>query len=1479
MNTNHQQEFYESYVPAPTTCIGQQVEFARNLQTSTNAACNESKADIERCSCTVIVYPGELDANETFAKIQIIANGKVQFEVKEIQAKEIHLKVVSRSQGQKLIQLIRRVYRTVALRLEHESHDQVASEDIRKIIETLHQQADEPTAAHSAKIQDVKQQLIDENKFHGVEDFEALSSLHEAKQAKLEELLSQQQEFRLTFESCVQKLSTKPSVKKAIEIKQTFNQECARLKSALPIYAKKSEILNTVETNQVCIVLGETGSGKSTQLVQYLYDAGLAGYGKGQIVCTQPRKVAAISLARHVSTEVGCRVGDTVGYRVGNNVQERAITVMKYVTDRVLLNECMRDALLSKYSCIIVDEAHERSLFTDLLLSLLKQLLVRRPELRLIITSASINPDIFVKYFNGCPVLRVSGRLFPIQVFYHEQQPPPSLNEKTEDFVAAAVNKAWEVIQTGEQQGGILVFLTSSVDIENACQQLMSYPDAQQLVHCLPLHGRLQADEQQKVFEPAPPGKRKVVFSTNVAETSVTIADITCVIDIGLAKEKQYDAKKGMARLQMCMISRSSAEQRKGRAGRTEPGVCHRLYSEEQFSTMRVNSQPEILCTHLGLAMLMFLEMGITKPQDLDFIESPPREALLSAMATLEEIGAVADGKLTELGQRLAKLGLDPCFGKFLLRAIEEGIGFDGLCTVAVSIATSGVFYRGGTDAEKETSDQHKLRFCHSKGDTLTNLNVFQEWWNIETEKTKAKWCQDNSINFKSMRNAREFINEIRKLLTTELEMKIEEQFSEDAIRDEIIPRLMLECFVANVGRFTGNKRKGYFLLKDTSAMVVHPSSSLCMLGDLPKWVVYEQVLSTSQDFILNVTAVEESDIVKAIEQGTLKCDLAALECRMLSTHVVSYVGNVTARNLIGPKGASIRALEIGVQQAISQTDGETPPLCAVEVVSSEAKLVLSCTEHVVAAAMNVVVERLETTRSELRDVVLERPLMAQTQSVRVILQAGGSVKQVLMPQDYRVLIIERLPEDMSEEELMTIFESISKCKLCRFNAHRARNYGSVTYAEPSEAKRAAALCVEKGLPVKPQSNFYKRQMFSVNISWLRRPAKGIAYVSFASQKSAAEFILFGNGAVVIRNNAAKIRACEEDSLQLMLCNLPVNVTEDDIILALEKTRPQNKVTEVIIPRQECSLPSTEEVNLLKKLDFAVRDAMATLPLQCHVSPVKLHDIKQKTVVGRAFVSFSDINCAVSVAAAIHNSINIGRARIEAHLDVRSSMFIKDSIYHVVKADLDAFLAEHKPELAARNVSVDVKQHPLSGDWQINVRGRKPEHTAGVRQRIAIIVAPHVYETNSRATFQLFCSKTGRDFITRLMQQHGIHIDLDSRYWTINIYGCRVNRDTILASIEQFKTAEVVKEINLRDSGKPRGMLKDLLVHYDFDMEHLREEVGAAACYVDLRRHSIAFSGSVQALTRLEAMLDERASALAQQPVTVFTAKSEQVDI
>jgi ATP-dependent RNA helicase DHX8/PRP22 len=517
-------------------------------------------------------------------------------------------------------------------------------------------------------------------------------------------------------------------------------------------------------------VLGETGSGKSTQLVQYLYDAGLAGYGKGQIVCTQPRKVAAISLARHVSTEVGCCVGDTVGYRVGNNVQERAITVMKYVTDRVLLNECMRDALLSKYSCIIVDEAHERSLFTDLLLSLLKQLLVRRPELRLIITSATINPDIFVKYFNGCPVLRVSGRLFPIQVFYHEQQ-PPLLNEKTEDFVAAAVNKVWDVIQSGEQQGGILVFLTSPVDIEIACQQLMSYPDAPQLVHCLPLHGRLQADEQQKVFEPAPPGKRKVVFSTNVAETSVTIADITCVIDTGLAKEKQYDAKKSMARLQMCMISRSSAEQRKGRAGRTEPGVCHRLYSEEQFSTMRVNSQPEILCTHLGLAMLMFLEMGIAKPQDFDFVESPPRESLLSAMATLEEIGAVADGKLTELGQRLVKLGLDPCFGKFLLRTIEEGIGFDGLCTVAVSTATSGVFFRAGTDDEKETSDKHKLRFCHSKGDTITNLNVFQEWWNIETEKAKAKWCQDNSINFKSMRNAREIMNEIRKLLTTELRL------------------------------------------------------------------------------------------------------------------------------------------------------------------------------------------------------------------------------------------------------------------------------------------------------------------------------------------------------------------------------------------------------------------------------------------------------------------------------------------------------------------------------------------------------------------------------------------------------------------------------------------------------------------------------------------------------------------------------------
>jgi ATP-dependent RNA helicase DHX8/PRP22 len=474
----------------------------------------------------------------------------------------------------------------------------------------------------------------------------------------------QRDEFEQTINTYTDKLTDN-------NIRLMFERECERFKEGLPIYGMKTTILNTLASNQVCIVQGDSGSGKSTQLVQYAYEAACLGISKisrrGQIVCTQPRKIAAITLARHVARQFGSQVGDVVGYRVGGEVKENANTAIKYVTDRILLNECIADNTLSKYSCIIVDEAHERTLFTDLLLSLLKEVLTRRPDLRLIITSSTIDTEVLQKYFCNCPLIEVPRRAASSNVGLH-YEPKPIGEQAESQYVSVAVERAWQQVQAADDGGGILVFLASIADVESACDQLMKHQqkhNEKQNVYCLPLHGGVEISEIEKVFEPAPPGKRKVVFATSVAESSLTIPDITCVIDSGWVKDIQYDTKMNMNRVQQHMISQRSAEQRIARIKRSEQGTCFRLYTEKQFAEMKDVAQPEILCTHLGLAILKFLEMGISNPHTFAFIESPPKEALDNAMSTLTELGAVENNKLTDLGQKLAKLELEPRYGKF----------------------------------------------------------------------------------------------------------------------------------------------------------------------------------------------------------------------------------------------------------------------------------------------------------------------------------------------------------------------------------------------------------------------------------------------------------------------------------------------------------------------------------------------------------------------------------------------------------------------------------------------------------------------------------------------------------------------------------------------------------------------------------------------------------------------------------------------
>ena len=400
-------------------------------------------------------------------------------------------------------------------RLQHEK----SKAELRKLVEhEFGARSEQVVRAHEQKLRET-QERIDRAKENLRDLYTAKKTREEiaALEHKLEELQQQKREFTAALDGFREKLDallTEDSYEKEVQsLRKALGVECCRLERALPMYARRRDIVRLVQQHPVSVLLAETGSGKSTQVVQYLLDAGLGE--RGTIVCTQPRKVAAVSLATHVAQELAGNVGKEVGYKAGNRVKTSPSTKVVYMTDHALLNECLTDPDLKAFSCVVVDEAHERSLFTDLLLTMVKRCVARRPDLRVVITSATIDPQVFVNFFGGaCPVMKVSGRTFPVDIVWQDSA---SEENQFENYMEAAVSKAVEIHEKEPLPGDILVFLTSALEIQRSCDMFRERLKDRTDFTCFQLHGQLQADEQQKVFEPPEKNKRKVVFATNVA--------------------------------------------------------------------------------------------------------------------------------------------------------------------------------------------------------------------------------------------------------------------------------------------------------------------------------------------------------------------------------------------------------------------------------------------------------------------------------------------------------------------------------------------------------------------------------------------------------------------------------------------------------------------------------------------------------------------------------------------------------------------------------------------------------------------------------------------------------------------------------------------------------------------------------------------------------------------------------------------------
>ena len=640
----------------------------------------------------------------------------------------------------------------------------------------------------------------------------------------------------------------------------------------LPIYEKRAEIISALKSHQVIVIAGQTGSGKTTQLPLFCLEAGRGR--KGRIGCTQPRRIAATSIAARVAAQVGCEVGGKVGYKIRFAARESQQTVLKFMTDGILLAEAEHDKEFRQYDTIIIDEAHERSLNIDFLLGYLRKLLPRRPDLKVIISSATIDAEGFSESFGNAPVIEVSGRLFPIEVLYRSDYTDEEEDERV-SYVEEAVSAATDILDI-YGPGDMLIFMPTERDIRETCDKLGQL-SLRRGISVLPLFSRLTRSEQDAIFNPG--SKQRIVVCTNIAETSITVPNIRYVVDTGLARILRYAPRLRTNRLPIERISRASADQRKGRCGRVQEGVCLRLYSEDDYNDREEFTQPEIRRSNLAGVILTMSANNLGTVEEFPFIEPPSKQAIFEGYAQLKELGALdKDKKLTRMGREMAKLPFDPHISRMIIAANRE----NALREVKIIAAALSIVdpRERPFDKQKEADAVH-IKFTDKDSDFLTFINLWDaynnEWDKLKTQGRIRRFCKDNFLSYTRMREWHDVHQQLDEVLSRMKDYQYGRdnrqarpnaitktdtvntpanatvgaaapaaRASSDAIHRSLLTGLLANCaYLDKSGKYkaTGGKE-----------VLIFPGSTLAKRKS--DWIMCHEIVETSRVFARTVSAI-----------------------------------------------------------------------------------------------------------------------------------------------------------------------------------------------------------------------------------------------------------------------------------------------------------------------------------------------------------------------------------------------------------------------------------------------------------------------------------------------------------------------------------------------------------------------------------------------------------------------------------------------
>ncbi|KAJ6959411.1 hypothetical protein D5086_030290 [Populus alba] len=1258
-------------------------------------------------------------------------------------------------------------------------------------------------------------------------------------------------------------------------------RECRRVENGLPIYGFRSEFLKMLHSQQVMVLIGETGSGKSTQLAQFIADSGVAS--SGSILCTQPRKIAAISLGKRVGEECnGCYENNSIICYPSYSSSQQFGSKVIYMTDHCLLQNLMKDKKLFGVSCIIVDEAHERSLNTDLLLGLLKELLQERPDLQLIIMSATVDASKLSSYFFGCGTFHVLGRSFPVEIKYapaasrESLDPLPSSNNAA-PYVCDVVKMAME-IHAAEEDGAILAFLTSQAEVEWACEKFQS-PSA----IALPLHGKLSHEEQCRVFQNYP-GKRKVVFATNLAETSLTIPGVKYVVDPGLVKDSRFESSSGMNVLRVSKISQSSANQRAGRAGRTDPGKCYRLYSVSDYQSMDLHQEPEICKVHLGIAVLRILASGIKNVLEFDFIDAPSVDAINKAIRNLVQLGAVACKHdafaLTADGHYLVKLGMEPRLGKIILESLRYGLRKEGVVLAAAMANASNIFCRVGTYDEKLKSDCLKVRFCHHDGDLFTLLSVYREWESIRQE-NRNKWCWENRINAKTMRRCRDTVLELENCLKNELNFIIPTYWLWDplvaSVHDENMKKIILSSLADNVAMYSGYDRLGYEVVLSGEYFQLHPSCSLQVYNQKPHWVVFAELLSISSQYLVCVTAIDFDSLSTFIHP---LFDVSKMESRKLQLRVIKGFGGVALKRFCGKSNSSLTAL-VSRMRAIYMDERIG---IEINVGDNEIQLFASSKdiEKIYEYVNNALIYETKWLRNECLEKCLYHEVRAGASPPVALVGAGAEIKHLELGN--RCLTVDVHLSNVNvvdDKEVLTFLEK-SVSGICGYNKFTgtgqhgddAERWGRVSFLTPEAARKALYFngselcgCVLKLSLSRSSVGGIRKSSFAAvkaKISWPRRYSKGYAIVR--CERNDAQFIVDDCFNVLIGGRFVQCQTSTRDMNSVVIRGLDKETSEAEILEVLHKTTNRRILDVFLIRGDEVNNHSVDafEQAILKEI-APFMPSQGPLSNYCHV---QVFAPEPKDSFMKAWITF-DGKLHLEAAKALQHMQGKALAgcfswqKMQCQQVFHSSASCSASVYAFIERQLNILLKSFK---FRPGVCCNLERNE-NGSYRVKISANATKTVAELRRPLEQLMNGKKVNHCSLTpmVLQLLFSKDGIMLMKSLQQEMGTYILFDRQNLTVRIFGpekkVALTEQKLIASLLALHDKEQT-DIRLRGGAMPYDLMKKVVEKFGPDLHVLKETIPEAEFMLNTRRHVISFSGKKDLRLQVEQMIRDFARSV-----------------